>query len=106
MSTFKYLLPYRLTYTTNALFVLLQFFYVLTVILLGEMVLATAVFIIYFVPSARDNFLRSQPEKILSSAIYRYMDDEETKQWVDKIQSEVKAKNYLVALVLVPTFGF
>ena len=67
-----------------------QFFYVLTVILLGEMVLTTAVFIIYFVPEARDNFLRSQPEKILSSALYRYMDDAEVKQWVDKIQSEVR----------------
>lgn len=62
-------------------------------ILLGEMVLATAVFIIYYVPEVRDNFLRSQPEKILSSAIYSYMDDEEVKQWVDKIQSEV-SNNY------------
>lgn len=58
-------------------------------ILIGEMILSVAVFIIYTVPEARDNFLRSQPEKILYSAIYRYMDDIEVKEWVDRIQSEV-----------------
>lgn len=66
-----------------------QFFYVLAIILVGEMILATIVFVIYTVPEARDNFLRSQPEKILYSAIERYMDDIEVKTWVDRIQSEV-----------------
>lgn len=93
-----WLSTFNLSHVINetVLYLSLQFFYVLAVILLGEMVLATAVFIIYFVPEARDNFLRSQPEKILSTAIYRYMDDEEVKQWVDKIQSEVKAAAFIL----------
>ncbi|XP_060568617.1 uncharacterized protein LOC132727215 [Ruditapes philippinarum] len=66
------------------------FFYVLTFILIGEMILAIVVFVIYTVPEARDNFLRSQPEKILSSAIESYMDDTDVKEWVDRIQSEFK----------------
>ncbi|WAR22486.1 hypothetical protein MAR_016460 [Mya arenaria] len=66
------------------------FFYVLSVILLGEVALAIAVFVIYTVPEARDNFLSSQPEKILSTAIQRYMDNDDVKEWVDKIQSEVR----------------
>ncbi|KAH3786514.1 hypothetical protein DPMN_164621, partial [Dreissena polymorpha] len=71
--------------------ILLQvFFYVLTLILLGEVCLSTAVFIIYTVPEAKDNFLRSQPEKLLTTAIQRYMDDEPTMMWVDKIQSDFK----------------
>ena len=53
------------------------------------MVLATIVFVFYTVPEARDNFLRSQPEKILYSAIEKYMDDTDIKEWVDRIQSEV-----------------
>jgi hypothetical protein len=53
------------------------------------MILAIVVFVIYTVPEARDNFLRSQPEKILSSAIESYMDDTDVKEWVDRIQSEV-----------------
>lgn len=72
------------------LILLKVFFFVLTIIWIGEMILAVAVFIIYAVPEARDNFLRSQPEKILHSAIVKYMDDIEIKQWVDKIQSEFK----------------
>ncbi|KAL4232246.1 Tetraspanin-5 [Mactra antiquata] len=72
------------------LILLKVFFYVLIFILVGEMILAVTVFIIYTVPEARDNFLRSQPEKILYSAIHRYMDDMAVQDWVDRIQSEFK----------------
>ena len=66
-----------------------QFFYVLTFILLGEIVIGCGVFVIYIVPEARENFLRSQPEQILRSAVQKYMDDPDIKSWLDGIQSEV-----------------
>ena len=83
-----------------------QFFYVLTIILVGEMILATAVFVIYTVPEARDNFLRAQPEKILYSAIQRYMDDVEVKAWVDRIQSDVSFLKQAITILRIPNFEF
>ena len=54
-----------------------------------EVIIAITVFVMYTVPEVKDKFLRSTPENILRSAIIRYMDNSDLKQWMDFIQQEV-----------------
>ena len=66
-----------------------QFFIVLGVIVVIELIIAISIIIMYTVPEVRERFLRSTPEHILRSAIERYMDDSDIKTWIDLIQQEV-----------------
>ena len=66
-----------------------QFFLVLAIIVVVELIIAITIFVMYTVPSVKDKFLRSTPENILRTAIQKYMDDSKLKIWIDLIQQEV-----------------
>ncbi|KAL3863857.1 hypothetical protein ACJMK2_005584 [Sinanodonta woodiana] len=65
------------------------FFYLLSVIFVGELTLGVVIFVLFTVPEARVN-LSMTPEKVLRSGIIRYMDDDDMKEWMDLIQAEFR----------------
>ena len=68
-----------------------QFYILLTLILLLELVCGILIFIFYYIPSVRKSLGFLEPEDVLKQAIVRYRDDHDLRDMIDEIQRSVSA---------------
>ena len=86
----------------------MQYNWILTIFLIGEVVLVVFIFVFYFVPNAKED-LGLFPSKAFKDAIKKYgiVEDDDMKNLIDNMQSSVSLLyHYLLILLTLNLFNF